>query len=1100
MAGGMACVLFTDLVGSTELMARLGDAAFDGLRDEHFARLRAAVEAHHGAMVKTTGDGLLATFGSAVDALSAVVAAQQATEAHGRAAGVPLELRAGLALGEVADQEGDVFGTPVVEAARLVTAARPGQILCSAMVSMVAGSRATVELTDLGTMELKGLPAPLAVHEVAWAPTPGAGTAMPIPSLLTDRGRVFVGRDRELERLQALWKETVAGERRVALLGGEPGIGKTRLAAELAEVLHSQGAMVLAGRCDEDLGVPYQPFVEALRHYLAHVVEPRLGRHGGELARLVPDLAAVAPGLPEPLRSDPETERYRLFEALSSWLADVSAETPVLLILDDLQWAAKPTLLLLRHVLRSAEPARLLVVATYRDTDIGRGHPLTELLADLRRGGGAERLPVTGLDAPGVAAFLEAAAGHGLDEEAEVLARAVWTETEGNPFFVAEVLRHLSESGALERREGRWGVAAATLEELGIPEGVRDVVGRRLSRLSEVANRVLTVAAVVGLEFEPAVVAPAGGLAEDEVLAALEEAVAARLVVEVPAGTVPRNRFSHALVRATLYDELTAGRRVSLHRKVAKAIESVYTHRLDEHLPALAHHWARASAPATDTGKAVDYASRAGDRALAQLAHDEAGVYYVQALELLNAAGVPADDRRRTELLLSLGEAQRRAGDLAFRETLLRAAHLAQAHGDTEALARAALANNRGNLYSSIAQVDAERVAVLEAAIRDVDERQPAIRARLMANLGLEHTWQPQREPRVALSNEALAIARRVGDPTTLAHVLMARDYAIAAPDSCPERLANAGELLDLADVLGDPVIRSRALHLRFRVAMEMADVAEAERCLAANQALVAELGQPGLTWPVQVQQAGLHLLHGDLPAAEQETAAAYDTAWARGQPDGHIVRLAQLYTIRSEQGRSPELEGEVEQLLQRAPLPSVSCMYANILLESGRLDEARRVFHELAATGFDTPFDFLWVRAHTDYASLCIQLGDAGQAAELESRLAPYAKQVVSIAQGGIPTGSVAHYLGLLSAMLRRFDEAHARFAAAAGVHERVVAPIWLARTRAEWAAALLRRGNPRDADQARVLLDEALATAVDLSLDPLERRARALIEEVDR
>jgi class 3 adenylate cyclase len=198
MTGGMACVLFTDLVGSTQLMARLGDAAFDDLRGKHFAHLRGALETHHGALVKTTGDGILATFGSAVEALAAAVAVQQATEAHGRAAGVPLELRAGLALGEVADQEGDVFGTPVVEAARLVAAARPGQILCSAVVRTVAGSRAAVEFADLGHLELKGLPEPLPVCEVAWAPASGTAAGVPLPGLLTGAGRIFVGRDGEL--------------------------------------------------------------------------------------------------------------------------------------------------------------------------------------------------------------------------------------------------------------------------------------------------------------------------------------------------------------------------------------------------------------------------------------------------------------------------------------------------------------------------------------------------------------------------------------------------------------------------------------------------------------------------------------------------------------------------------------------------------------------------------------------------------------------------------------------------------------------------------------------------------------------------------------
>ena len=501
MAGAVACVLFTDLVGSTELMARLGDVAFDHLRNEHFSGLRQAISRRGGSEIKNTGDGILVTFPSAAEALAAAVAAQQATEAHARRAEVTLQLRVGLALGEVEVDAGDVFGTPVVEAARLVAAARPGQILCTALVRAVAGSRAAVSFADAGALMLKGLPEPVPAFEVIWAPAP-AGTDVPLPALLVGTGRIFVGREADLARLRQLWKETAAGERRAVMLGGEPGIGKTRLASELGQVLRAEGVLVLAGRCDEDLGVPYQPFVEALRHYVDHAAQLRLGRHAGELARLVPELPGLVPGLPEPLSADPETERYRLFDAVAGWLVDVSAESPVLLVLDDLHWAAKPTVLLLRHVLRSPESMRILVVGTYRDTDIGRADPLTDFLGDLHRLGGAERLPLSGLDGAGVAAFIEQAAGHQLDEEGEALAAAVWRETEGNPFFTTEVLRHLAESGVVEQREDRWVVTRGP-EDFGIPEGVRDVVGRRLARLSEEENQVLACSAVIGLSSSP---------------------------------------------------------------------------------------------------------------------------------------------------------------------------------------------------------------------------------------------------------------------------------------------------------------------------------------------------------------------------------------------------------------------------------------------------------------------------------------------------------------------------------------------------------------------------------------------------------------------
>ena len=416
----------------------------------------------------------------------------------------------------------------------------------------------------------------------------GEVTTGSLPSLLTGTPRVFVGRDRELERLGQLWKEASAGELRVAFLAGEPGVGKTRLAAQLAGQVHGEDATVLAGTCGEDLGVPYQPFVEALRHFIDHSAADQLtsclGRYPGELVRLAPELADRLPGLSPPLSSDPETERYRLFDAVAGWLAGASRDRPVLLVLDDLQWAAKPTLLLLRHVARSAEPMRLLVVGTYRDTEIGRDHPLGGTLADMRQVTGFGRLSLSGFDRAGMLAFLEEAADHNLDEEgAPNLAAAIHEETEGNPFFVVEVVRHLTETGVIDRRDGRW-ITTLPVENLGIPEGVRDVVGRRLSRLSEEANRVLGLAAVIGLEFDLAVLGHAAGLDEDALASVVDEAMAARLVTDVP-GSGARCRFSHALVRDALYGEFSGARRVALHRRVAEAIEDVYRGRLRTTFP-----------------------------------------------------------------------------------------------------------------------------------------------------------------------------------------------------------------------------------------------------------------------------------------------------------------------------------------------------------------------------------------------------------------------------------------------------------------------------------------------------------------------------------
>ena len=1114
MAAGRstATVLFTDLVASTELRSRLGEEAAEALRREHDGLVTAAIGAHRGRVVKHLGDGVMATFAGTSDGVAAAVAIQQAIDRRNRSGAgvVPLEVRIGVSAGDVTFELDDCFGTPVIEAARLCAAVEGGRILVTEVVRLLAGKTGDHDFGSRQELELKGLLQPVAACEVAWEPLPGP--SLPLPALLTLVGRIFVGRDDELDRLHRLWKEAEAGERRLVLLAGEPGVGKTRLAAELAGALHDAGAVVLAGRCDEDLGVPYQPFVEAFRHFVDHAQDDltvRLGRYGGELVRLVPELAERVPGLPPPIRSDPETERYRLFDAVAAWLGAVSAQAPVLLILDDLQWAAKPTLLLLRHVLRAAGPARLLVLVTYRDTDVGRGHPLAELLADLRRSGGSERLPLTGLDAGGVATIIEQASGQALEEWSEDLARALWAETEGNPFFVVEVLRHLVESGALERRHGRW-LATALLGEGGIPEGVRDVVGRRLSRLSEAANRTLTLAAVAGAEFDAAVVATAGGLEEDTVVAALDEAVTARLLTDVP-GPVPRSRFSHALVRATLYDELSTGRRAVLHRKVAEAFESVHRERLDDHLPALAHHWARASAP--PPGKAVDYAARAGNRALAQLAHDEAVAYYRQALELLEAAGSSPAGRRRLDLLIDLGEAQRRAGDPAHRQTLLDAAALAETSGDIDALGRAALANNRG-FFSSVFSIDRERVAVLEAALDGLGPADSPLRARLLATLAAELTFSRQRGRRHQLAAEARAMARRLGDEATLGLVL-ATSFAATAigsgdvgdplraavrPGEVNDALERSAELAAIAERLADPALTFWAAfntHISAFIAarFDLADAALEDVARSAEA-----LGQRFMAYMVAFLRGNWARTAGRLAEAEELAESALTVGLEAGVSESEAFRVSRsmLFMIRYEQGRTDEV---VEMLTRAAAKETVSPLtFASLalaLVELGDLEQARAAVARVAADDFASmATDHSLTYGLTMLAQACARIGDIGWTEALHRQLVPFRGTIATTWSQSM--GAVDHFVGLLDTVAGRYDQAEECFGVAAAVHERVGAPAWIARTRLEWASMLLTRGRAEDVGTAREYLDQALATARQYGLGGIERRAVALLGQL--
>ncbi len=1078
-AGGgtraVAVVLFTDLVGSTELRARLGEDAAEELRRRHDTLVAAAIEANRGRVVKHLGDGMMATFAGASDAVGAAASIQQAVDRH---LGPLVEVRVGISAGDVTLEQADCFGTPVIEAARLCAAAAGGQAIASDIVRLLAGSGGGHAFTPLGPLSLKGLPDPVSAWEVAWQPLPVP--SHPLPALLTDMGRIFVGRDGEFERLERLWKEAAAGARRVALVSGEPGIGKTRLAAELAARAHEEGALVLAGRCDEDLGVPYQPFVEALRHFVDHTPvhqsREQLGRYGGELVRLVPELAEQVGGLPPPLTSDPETERYRLFDAVAAWLSATAAAQPLLLILDDLQWAAKPTLLLLRHVVRSPDGNEVLVLGTYRDTEVGRD--LAEILADLHRQDGVERISLSGLDSSGVAAFMAQAAGQAMGEEDLPLGRAIHEETEGNPFFVRELLRHLIETGAIVRRDGRWG-SNLPVEELGIPDSVREVVGRRLSRLSEEANQVLRIAAVVGSEFELPVVHVASGLDEDPLLAALDEGTSARLIV----ASAERYRFAHALVRDALYGQLSAPRRAAVHRRVADAIEAVHRSNLDEYLPALAHHCARSA----DIPRAVDYAKRAGDRALAQLAHDEAVVYYRQAL------GGTTDEQQRLDLLVGLGEALHGAGDAAYRTTLLDAAGLAKQLGDPDALATAALANTRTAYWSISGSVDHERVAALESALEAVGDGH--YRARLLAALAAELVYTGDRDRCERYSDEALQLAREDTDPETLARVLLTRHFAIWGPEGREQRDDELLELVGVADRLGDPVVRCWAYHLRGRMGIERADRAAADTFLDRAHVLTTDVRKSILRWFDAMYGTGFQVAVAPGEEAERLCHQLLELGLSAAQPEATSAFAVNLTLLRLGAGDP----GDAEESLHRAQvdlpgLQNAPAVLALLYCATGQNEAARELLSGAEKADFARPpQNHLWLGATLTWAAVADHLGDVPRVAALHGLLCDWPEQISTT--GGAVLGSVSHYVGLLARTLGRFDEAEERFATALAMHDRLGAPRLSTWTRVEWARMLLGRGMPGDEGRARELVEQALVTAREFGLTNYEQQATELL-----
>src|SRR5215510_4679086 len=585
----------------------------------------------------------------------------------------------------------------------------------------------------------------------------------------------FVGRTHELAVLHEALEQSFAGHGRTVLLSGEPGIGKTRLTTELAAFAQQQHAHVWVGRCHEGDGAPpYWPWTQILRSYLSSgdtdTIRADLGAGAADIAQVMPEVGVRLALQPTIAGLETEQARFRFFDSLTTFFLTAARRQPLVLIVDDLHWADTPSLLLLQFVAREIAGVPVLIVGAYRELALGRTHPLTHALGELVRTPDSQSLHLQGLSEADVAQVL----AHSRLTPSAALVTALHQRTEGNPFFLTAVVQLLEAEGPQSTSGGQeMGMA------FPIPHSVQAAIGRRLHPLSADCQHLLQIAAVLGREFRVETLAVVGqqigiNAAEDRLFELLEEAVALRVILEVPA-VVGRYSFAHALIRETLYEELSALRRVRLHQQIAAMLahrygspaEAAALPHAGAALAELAYHFFQAAQGGQAIDKAIAYARQAGAHAMAVFAYEEAVGHYERALLALARHG--ADDaRQRCELLLGLIKAQTRAG--AFpqaRETLDQAAALARtlyARGEREHGARLLAQAALGFSEWPFIMAEPSVLVLLEETLALLGEEESLEHAQLLSRLALALYYVPQEGERCrALSRQAVDMVRRLG-------------------------------------------------------------------------------------------------------------------------------------------------------------------------------------------------------------------------------------------------------------------------------------------------------------------------------------------------
>jgi DNA-binding CsgD family transcriptional regulator len=897
----------------------------------------------------------------------------------------------------------------------------------------------------------------------------------------------FVGRDAELHMLGDALDQALAGMGRIVLLVGDPGIGKTRTAEQLADLARRRGALILWGSCHEWEGAPaYWPWTHVLRDWLREVDDDTLravaGPNAAFVAQIIPELRERLPDLSTPPAMEPEARHFQLLAATSALLRAAAAWQPLIIVLDDIHWADTSSLRLLRFLAQEIRSAGILLIATYRDLELDRAHPATPIVADIAREPNCRRITLRGLPKPQVARFVALVSGKA---QSPALVDAVYVETEGNPFFVTEVVRLLAEERQLD--DG----AATGFHRSRVPESVREAVRRRLDRLSDACNRALSVAAVIGRTFDVQVLEQATGVPAVDLLDALDEALRARLL---SAGEIPGSyHFSHALVQETLYQETPTSERAWLHLAVGQALEQLTA---DEPPWAeLARHFYLAG-PHCDPERTFITSTRAGDAATEQFAWEAAITHYQHALAALGQM-TAADARRRSSLLLGLGEAQLRAGagagdSPAARASFLQAFELARELGAAEDMARAAIGYAGFNFVAVFG--GSRQLELLEAGLASLDPADSPLRVRVLARLAND-LWNrsPDNLKRSrALAEQAVSAAQRLGDPTLVAYALWARHSCGYRPSNLSERLVDAAQLVAMAEQTGDPIAAALGHILHIFDYLEAGDLVEVEQALRRLQHFDERAHIPYLTQRVAAFSAMLELVTGNYATASLQVERAR-VLWQSSAPRQHA---GQAFLLWRDLGRLDEISEEIRLPDNLHSWRQVAQAHRMALaLERGHLTAAR---HDYAALIVDElssiPLNQHWYGTVAMLAEAAVAFDDAQNSARLFAMLEPYAARLVYDGSLAVCHGPIALYLGRLAGMLGRWEEAEQRFAQALATCEGLGLRPYVARTLMAQAEMLARRDGPGDRATARDRAQRAVEVAEAIGMLGLLPQATSL------